>query len=425
MKKMNKPLFLITILGLLFLYGCSFFIAKIDTPLVSDSYKKKPSQIATFCKQDKPLTYQLIGTNSETQSAFLKAIQKTGRTFDIIDHFVLWSLVQLHSRPDQSAPTARLQVLLNVEGKTGYFDFFSESQDDQYPYFYGLEWILKKYGKKITLEAYATLLEKTLPRKLVLGKEFSGILAVQKEAIKKDPILAAHYIRGSEILKEGETLPHLNLLEVIRHYRRNYSTQQIIVNTSLTSYTVGKDKLAECNYDFNLYDNSIFLIDKVIPSSNLFGLTFSKSAFLAASSQKVLPVGSLLGTSLFKGDSKVRSSAVCVIENQEKKIWAFSNQSRDPGQHLFHLIRYGLPKSNSIPEVDKLLKHSRHLFLSEPVRLIIESNRSKSDQIENLLKLNLPIYNAENLGNIWAYTFFQDQSNFLIDDRNTGYLSCK
>ncbi|MBA2403937.1 MAG: hypothetical protein H0V66_04130, partial [Bdellovibrionales bacterium] len=73
----------------------------------------------------------------------------------------------------------------------------------------------------------------------------------------------------------------------------------------------------------------------------------------------------------------------------------------------------------------KLIRHSRHLFLSDPVRLVIESHRSRTDQIENLLKINLPIYNAEKLGNIWAYTYFNDQGRFIIDDRNVGSYSCK
>jgi hypothetical protein len=114
-----------------------------------------------------------------------------------------------------------------------------------------------------------------------------------------------------------------------------------------------------------------------------------------------------------------------VIEENGNKIWTVSNQSRDPGQHLFHLVRYGLPRSQSTEEVDRLLRHSRHLFLSDPVRLVIESGRSRDDQIENLLKLNLPIYNADKLGNIWAYTRFNEQDRFIIDDRNPGAFACK
>ena len=146
---------------------------------------------------------------------------------------------------------------------------------------------------------------------------------------------------------------------------------------------------------------------------------------MASTSQKVKELKPVDNFPLFYGESKVRSSAVCVIENEKNLIWTFSNFSRDPGQHLFHLIRYGLTRSKTTDEVDKLIRHSRHLFLSDPVRLVIESSRSRSDQIENLLKLNLPIYNAEKLGNIWAFTSFQEHDRFILDDRNVGAYTCK
>jgi hypothetical protein len=410
---------------LLTLSGCSFFIAKIDAPLVKDTYQKDVSAIQTYCPMEKSYPYLMVGTNVEAQNVYMKSLQPLETQLDILDHLALWSLIQLQVRPDQSSPTARMQLILNLEGTTHYFDFFSESHDNQYPYLYGIEWILKKFNKKTTLESYAHMLEKYFTKRLPISKDFATFLALQKEDIKKIPELNASYIRGPEILREGESFPAFKTSDVIKEYRKHFNDQKIVVNTSLTPYNTPDGHLADCNYDFNLYDNSIFLIDKTIPSANLFGLAHGKSAFLTSSSQKVLPIIPLLGLPLFKGESKIRSSALCVIEDRGEKIWAFSNQSRDPGQHLFHLIRYGLPHAHTTQEVDKLIKHSRHLFLSEPVRLVIESNRSRQDQVENLLKLNLPIYNADNLGNIWAYTFFQNTPRFIIDDRNSGNYLCK
>jgi hypothetical protein len=262
-------------------------------------------------------------------------------------------------------------------------------------------------------------------KKLKIGKDFENFLVKNLTAVKNNPELAPFYFRGADVLKENETSPILDYQAVLKHYRKAQSGQKIIVNTSLTQFVTEKGAIGSCNYDFNLYDNSIFLIDKVIPVANLYGLATPNSAFLASTSQKLEKIYSLKGLPLFKGESKVRSSAVCMIENSGKKIWAFSNQSRDPGQHLFHLVRYGLPSSETTADVDKLIRHSRHLFLSDPVRLIIESARSSDEQIENLLKLNLPIYNADKLGNIWAYTKFKEGHRFIIDDRNPGAFSCR
>ena len=419
---MNRILFLLFI----FASSCSFFIAKIDTPLVDEeNYHRNVPQKDTYCSLTQAASFQMIGTNEDSQRVYHLMVQQIGRKLDFLDHFALWSLLQLSIRPDQSSPTSRIQAIFHREGKSFYFDFFSEESEDQYPYLYGIQWILKKFKKTTSLEEYARLLESSMGEKLKIGKDLENFLVTNKDAIKLNPELARFYFRGTEILKENETTPRLSFTEVMRHYRKVEKKQNTIINTSLTPFVTEAGNQGSCNYDFNLYENSIFLIDRVIPVANLFGLSLNQSGFMASSSQKLPTLISLKGLPIFKGESKVRSSAVCVIENDKNKVWTFSNQSRDPGQHLFHLIRYGLPKSKSAFEVDKLLRHSRHLFLSEPVRLIIESTRSRQDQIENLLKLNLPIYNAEKLGNIWAYTFFNDQNRFIIDDRNPGAYLCK
>lgn len=414
------------LLALLLLGSCSFFIEKIDTPLVEERTQVKEATQATFCPLEDKVKLQLVGSNQIAESAYLDMVPSLGgESLDFLDHFALWSLMQLSIRPDQSSATSRLQVLFDHQGKSHYFDFFSESAEDQYPYFYGIEWILKKFGKTRRLEFYSNLLQRSLKNRLKIGQNFEAFLLKNQEAIKNDPELSAYYYRGSQILRENESIPSPSYNELLRHYRRAEKKQKIIVNTYLTPFQTGKGQTGSCNYDFNLYDNSIFLIDKVIPVANLFGLSTPDQAFLASSSQKIEKFAALHKSPVFKGDSKVRSSAVCLIEQEGEKIYAFSNQSRDPGQHLFHLVRYGLPAAKNAGEVDRLIRHSRHLFLSDPVRLIIESDRSREDQIENLLKLNLPVYNAEKLGNIWAYTRLSGSSRFIIDDRNPGAFLCR
>lgn len=410
---------------LILLSSCSFFINQIESPLVADAeLAKREPDVPGHCAFDKKVEFQLVGT-SETSQAVYTQLVKGKPHIDFMDHFALWNLFQLSVRPDQTSATSRIQVLLHQNGKSSYFDFFSESNDEQYPYLYGIEWILKKYGKNKTLEQYAEILDRTLGSNLKVGKDLEGFLVKNIQTIKNDPELSPYYLRGNEILKENETAPALNYKKVVALYRRAQKDQKIIINTTLTQFVTEKGNTGSCNYDFNLYDNSIFLIDKIIPIANLYGLALPNAAFLSSTSQKMDKVTSLHGLPLFKGESKVRSSAVCMIENKDSKIWAISNQSRDPGQHLFHLVRYGLPGSQTTAEVNKLIKHSRHLFLSDPVRLIIESQRSSPEQVENLLKLNLPIYNAEKLGNIWAYTMFSEGNRFIIDDRNPGTFTCK
>jgi hypothetical protein len=352
-------------------------------------------------------------------------ITRTEQSFDLLDHLALWGLTQFRIRPDQSTPTARLQVVFLYQNQTYYFDFFSENNQDQYPYLFGIEWILKKFGKKKKLEDYARILTSSFQQKIKIGKDFETFLFKNKNKIRQDTTLAPYFFRGSEVLKEDESAPSLDYNEIVKIYRKVEKDQKITINNSLFPFNTEIGGKGECNYDFNLYNNSIFLIDKIIPMSNLFGFSSKNETFLATSSQNLTNIASFKGLPLFQGSSKVRSSAVCIIQKPDNQIWTFSNQSRDPGQHLFHMIRYGLAETNSTQELDKLLRHSRHLFLSDPMRLIIESQRSTSGQIENLLKLNIPIYSAERLGNIWSFSNFNQINRFIIDDRNPGAFSCK
>ena len=414
-------------LALLFMINsCAFLIDKIDSPLLSEIPENKnlPST-ESFCALKNKADFQLIGSGPNSQTVYLELIKESETKLDFLDHFALWNLLQLSIRPDQTSATSRLQVMLRQDNNSYYFDFFSEEKENQYPFLYGLEQILIKFGKKTSLEQYARILQSPKIKKLKIDKEFERFLLKNLNSIKDNPDLAPFYFRGADVLKENETLPQLNYEALLKIYRSAKKQQKIIINTSLVPFVTNKGSIGSCNYDFNLYDNSIFLIDQDIPVSNFYGLANTKSAFLSSASQKLEKFESLKGLPLFKGESKVRSSAVCMIENKGNKIWAFSNQSRDPGQHLFHLVRYGLPNSTTTAQVDKLIRHSRHLFLSDPVRLVIESARSSQEQIENLLKLNLPIYNADNLGNIWAYTQFQEGHRFIIDDRNAGAFLCK
>ena len=413
-------------IALAILSSCSVLISNIENPIKRNpELVKKDPIVMGHCPLDAKADFQLVGTGQNSQTAYLEIVKRSKIHLDFMDHFALWNLLQLSVRPDQSSPTSRFQVLINRGEKNQYFDFFSEVSEDQYPYLYGIEWILKKFGKKRSLEYYTEILQSSIGQKIKIEKDFENFLVKNLPTIKNDPVLTPFYFRGSDVLKENETAPSLNYRAVIRLYRKAQKDQKIIINTSLTKFVTEKGSAGSCNYDFNLYDNSIFLIDKVIPIANLFGLATSKSAFLASTSQKLDTIESLKGLPSFKGESKIRSSAVCIIENSGSKIWAISNQSRDPGQHLFHLVRYGLPSSKTTAEVDKLIRHSRHLFLSDPVRLIIESAKSSEDQIENLLKLNLPIYNADTLGNIWAYTQFEEGNRFIIDGRNSGAYRCQ
>jgi hypothetical protein len=365
-----------------------------------------------------------VGSDASALENYLALTSGGAMKLDHLDHFALWSLAQMSIRPDQSSASSRLQIIIQHRGENFYFDFFSEGKQGQYPYLYGIEWVLRKLGKKRTLEEYARMLDNS-GQQFRVGRDLAAFLTKHKQEIRDQEQLAPLFIRGNEVLKEEETVPRLNFLKLVSNYRRAEKNQKMVVNTSLIPFISEGAVRASCNYDFNLYANSIYLIDKTIPASNLFGLSTAGGSFLAASAQRIDKIAPLDGQPIFAGESRVRSSAVCLVEGEGRNIWSISNHSRDPGQHLFHLFRYGLAQARSVQEVDTLKRYSRHLFLSDPIRLIIESIRSDDAQIADLLKLDLPIYHADKLGNVWTYTQFEGLSRFVVDTRNPGAFLCK
>lgn len=414
-----------SLIALSLLSSCGLFIKKMESSVVDKSVVfENREKLPTYCPIDQKYDFAMIGTNKSSQESYHRLFGEM-KNLDIIDHLMLWSLIQLQLRPDQSSPTARLQTLINYKDDVQYFDFFSEKSEDQYPYLFGLEWILKKFNKRQTLDYYAGIIQSRFKNQLKVSEDLERFLSKNKELIKADKQLALYYFRGTEVLKKEESTPEIKLSRILAEYKKVRNKQDVIINTTLHPFSTTKGQEGYCNYDFNLYQNSIFLIDKTLPVSNIFGLSQGRNAFLSSSSQTFKEAKPLFDQPIFKGISKVRSSAICSIQNNETKIWTISNESRDPGQHLFHLIKYGLPQAGSVQEVDRLLKHSRHLFLADPIRLIIESDRSDQDQIQNLLKLNVPIYHAENLGNIWGYVRTDKESRFIKDERNPGEFFCK
>ncbi|MFY7993212.1 MAG: hypothetical protein ACOVP4_07975 [Bacteriovoracaceae bacterium] len=407
--------------------GCSFFINKIDSNVLEKEHiKVERPYVPTYCYNEKP-SLQLVGTNKDAQDQYRAFIK--GKKLSFIDKVVFWSLIQFQIRPDLSSPTARLQYVIRHQKEIFYFDFFSEDQQNQYPYLAGLDYLLQIYKARKPLSWYTKELDQ-FKFSFKTGRSLAQFLDEHKDQIKKDQNLVKAFYRGNEVLKEDERLPVLNFSQIEKNYQTKLKDQRIVSNASLFDFVKTKSVHTICNYDFTLYENSIFLIDKKQNPSNIFGVAEDDSAFMATSGQRLDGLKSVLNEPVFQGVSKVRSSAVCIIEKTTKSgqdfMWLFSNASRDPGQHLYHLFRYGLTKVSTTQDVDKLLRHSRHLFLSEPVRLVIESERSQNQQIENLLKLNIPIYNSEKLGNVWAYTQFQKEgAHFIIDDRNFGAYSCQ
>jgi hypothetical protein len=370
----------------------------------------------------------LINDNRLSQKAFNKFIKKISqqRTYQFIDYVVMWSLLQMNLRPDSATPFSKAQFILNIKGTEYYYNTYTENNKG-HPYIYLLDLLLKKHGSNYSLLQLAKFMDQEFSSRLVVSKDLDYFLEKHKNEIVRNKVLKRFYIRGDDVLKENERLPKLQFRPLVQKYLKSKNRYKYKKSNYLFTYDKSASFTPQCNFDMDLYKNSIFLIHKEEIKSHIFGMKQKRNAFLAVTDARINNIVPINSTLLFQGSPNTRSAALCTFKNKFKKsnsIWLISSNSRDPGQHLFHLMEYGLTNISSANELDKMLRFSRHLFLKDPTRLILESRRSTKGQLQELLKLNIPIYNSKRLGQIWGYYASSSGGSFVLDDRQEGHLEC-
>lgn len=423
---MTKTILLLLLLIFVF-QSCSFIVNNFkDEDKLENTIKPIYPTDKTTC--DIIQKKIIVSENETSQVLFTEFIKilSPNMNLSFIDQVILWSFIQLNLRPDLSSPTAKLQTLIKIAGKDYYFNSYS-TNNDGYPYLYLLDQIIVKFKNKKKLIDLAQLFDKYLPNSIYVSQALESFLLENQKELFKNPNLKKFYFRGNETLKKGERLPKIKMKELVKNYLSLQKKSNYQLGESLFNFEINKNTVSQCNFDISLYENSIFLINPEKIKSNIWGLKQDDMVFMATSSQKLESIKSVNGTFLISGNSNTRSSSVCMINNKDEKkqtTWLMSSESRDPGQHLFHLKQYGIFNLKSINELDNIMKFSRHQFLKDPVRLILESHRSSENQLKELLKLNIPIYNAKSLGKIWAYYENNQSQSFLIDERSQGHLEC-
>lgn len=420
-----------SLLFLFFLCGsCSIFVDQFEKDLFEkNNISPVVKTSETICLKNK--TSSIITENKWLKDSFSDFIEVIPRNYRIgfPEKIVLLSLLQMNLRPDLSSPNAKLQYVLKYKGKTYYLNTYSD-KDKSFAYLHGLNKVLTQTKSKYSLRELGKMIDQYYSDPFFVSHDFETFLNDNREKILENDYLRQIYSRGDETLRKNERVPKLSLTKIINHYNRS-PKKHILVNNFL--FELDKPEfqtIPKCNFDMGLYQDSIFLINQETIKSNIFGLKENKNSFLATSSMKLNGLQTIPGTFLFSGSSNTRGASICLYNPKSKSkkqqtLWLISSNSRDPGQHLFHLLQYGIDKIENLEELNSMLKFSRHLFLKEPVRLIIESRKSSKSQLSELLKLNVPIYNAKSLGRIWGFWAEKGKSTFLLDERKHGHLSCK
>ena len=136
----------------------------------------------------------------------------------------------------------------------------------------------------------------------------------------------------------------------------------------------------------------------------------------------------VLNTPYFNGSSLEQGASFCLVNTLNKKqVLLMASHTKDPGQHLYHMIRSNRFKSiKTLRNLHQNIQLARHLLLSSPPRILIESKKTTRTQLQELLKLDFPFYHVRKLGQIWAWSNIENnRSSFVADHRIDGSLECK
>ena len=82
-------------------------------------------------------------------------------------------------------------------------------------------------------------------------------------------------------------------------------------------------------------------------------------------------------------------------------------------------------KLSSVSDISKLIEKYRTLHLINPYRVLYESGRGSSKNLNSLLEKKEPVFHVRSLGNIWAYANLKEEKTFITDSRKDTSLYCQ
>jgi hypothetical protein len=409
---------LILVILSIILLSCSSFIKRIDQQ--QNNFVTIPQTKKNFCSNK---TNFLLMNSEELSQKEFENIIKT-KDFSPIEKFVLWSLVQMIIRPDVNSPESQFEIFVNGPKSNRYFRFTLEQY--QYPMVEGLNIILNAYSAKRTLKELIIFIDNNYPKLVNVDSELETFIEQNKESIKTLNELKEIFIRADETLKNGEKFRRSSIAKLSNFIPK---AEVQVTSIPLLDHETSRIPLS-CNFSMQSYDDSLYSVQDKVNPNYTYGIMSDDFSFLAATSLNYKKITIIPETIWFGADKTYKKArfdiAACSYEDQtnNKQIILISTASRDPGQHLYHLFQYDMNRIKGPKELEGLLKFARHLFLTDPLRLIYESHRGTERQLTELLKLNIPIYNANGLGHITGFIKNGDQKNFILDNRHRAFLSC-
>jgi hypothetical protein len=406
------------LITLVLLGSCSSYLKNFEK-YSGQSKDPKVNSNPTYCPiADTKNQYEFLTNHRPAINEYSKPIENIAKNsfLNFEETSVLWTLAQFYFRPLSTTPQSRIQFFYTVGDQTTYYD--SGVHGEERNLFSTLNLFLSNSGSHKRISDLIAILERDFPRQIKVDSLLSQGLENFSLQIESDEGLKARFVKGGQILRENETYDR-KIYSWFKGHQSNKKLQNRNQTGHLFEKNDGDTKLL-CSFDMDIYENSLFPIRKDRPTyRHVFGISRNNKSFFAVTGQE------LIAENISKG-GPASPAPSCLMKRDGKTILTISRHGRDPGQHLYHLYKYGLAKSQSVAEIDEYLKFPRYLLLFNPNRMLYESKRADSSQLEEFIKLDFPIYHIDNLGEVWAMAKFDaTKSYFITDTRGAGVQSCQ
>ena len=419
--------------------SCSFFTKKVEQLSTPESLLTSPEKIVKknlYCFENNKM--QLLLEDDSTLKFYRPLLPNLFNTksFSFIQKAAMLSLIEMSRRPDKASPSARLQYYLRLNNKNYYFDFHPKSlvDDTQASYLIGVDALLKNFDKSKNLITITKELEKYLPTNMDVSPDFEKFLQLYKNELIKDEVLSDIFLKGDETLTRHESFKRINLKKLVTLFNKEHNSNDKIFELSkkpLVELESGHSDLAlKCNIDINKENQPQEEHNSNNQNnSHYFAIKDGDNFFIAVSSAIIKsPLTNYHSSYLMKMFPSPVAVPVCQFNNSLEDIVLFSSSGRNPEQHLKHLVTYDINLVDSAHTLEEILNFSRHLFLSNPDRILYESKRGRKSQLDFFLSMNFPIYHVESLGDIIGMGAFKkgnfENKSLILDDRSRARLWC-
>ncbi len=436
MSRKISTLFILTIL--FSISGCSYFAEKISS--LSDTTSVELNKFRSFNKsaqQCLPEDKVAISIEDENVAKFLKNEYKKlflNPQYTFVQKAVFLSLIEIARRPDAAGFNSRFQAVVKFNNKFYYFDneTIPKEKNEKNIYFnssfyIGLNDILKIQHRDETLLKIAKTLDSSIGLYLPVSNDFESFLSKHKKTIAKNPSLAEVFLKGEETVTRFESFPRNSFTQLVQTFENQFKSSSPEVNSfKELSYPIEGKSSSTIACNKVLEDSLSEVIDFEKVKTHHFSLREGENFFIGITSSIIQEDIKTMNDKLYQLNNKPNPYPlpICLFKNQTKEILLASIDGRNPHQHLKHLINYEIDQVDNFLELSDVLNFSRHLFLSNPDRILYESKKGRKSQLDFFLSKKFPIYHVEDLGQIVGYSMFDKKNNLILDSRNATVLWC-